>query len=95
MPSVHVDGLGFICHTWTEMFSTREVAKKLGLQTRTLSRYVQAGKLPAPKMVNSGGMTLHLWTEKDVDRARELLPTIANGRKTRHQKSRKNTKHKT
>jgi len=71
------------------MFSTREAAKKLGLQTRTLSRYIQARKLPAPKMVKSGGMTLHLWTEKDIENARELLPKIANGRKTRYQKQRK------
>ena len=71
------------------MFSTGEAAKKLGLQTRTLSRYLQAGKLPAPQMVKTGGMTLHLWTEKDIEKARELLPKIANGRKTRHQKSAK------
>lgn len=68
------------------MLSTSEAAKKLGLQTRTLSRYIQAGKLPAPKMARTGGMTLHLWTEKDIERARKLLPKIANGRKTRHQK---------
>lgn len=74
------------------MFSTREAAKKLGLQTRTLSRYIQAGKLPAPNVVKSGGMTLHLWTEKDIETARELLPNIANGRKTRHQKVRKRQK---
>jgi len=77
------------------MFSTGEAAKKLGLQTRTLSRYIQAGKLPAPKMVRTSGMTLHLWTEKDIERARKLLPKIANGRKTRHKKTktqRKKTK---
>jgi excisionase family DNA binding protein len=74
------------------MFSTREAAKKLGLQTRTLSRYIQAGKLPAPQMVKSGGMTLHLWTEKDIENARELLPKIANGRKTRHKKIKKQMK---
>lgn len=74
------------------MFSTREAAKKLGLQTRTLSRYIQAGKIPAPKMVKSGGMTLHLWTEKDIENAYELLPKIANGRKTRHKKVKKRVK---
>lgn len=74
------------------MLSTREAAKKLGLQTRTLSRYIQAGKLPAPKMVESGGMTLHLWTDSDIERARELLPKIANGRKTRHKKAKKQVK---
>jgi len=74
------------------MFSTREAAKKLGLHTRTLSRYIQAGKLPGPKMVTSGGMTLHLWTENDIERARELLPTIPDGRKTRHMKVKKQVK---
>jgi len=74
------------------MLSTREAAKKLGLQTRTLSRYIQAGKLPAPKMAKAGGMTLHLWTEEDVERARKLLPKIANGRKTWRQKKKTDTK---
>jgi excisionase family DNA binding protein len=74
------------------MFSTREAANRLGLQTRTLSRYIQAGKLPAPRMVKSGGMTLHLWTERDIERAREMLPKIANGRKTRHKKVKKKVK---
>jgi excisionase family DNA binding protein len=74
------------------MFSTREAAKRLGLQTRTLSRYIQAGKLPAPRMAKSGGMTLHLWSERDIERAREMLPTIANGRKTRHKKVTKKVK---
>lgn len=74
------------------MFSTGEAAKKLGLQTRTLSRYIQAGKLPAPKMAKTGGMTLHLWTDRDIERARKLLPKIANGRKTRYQKLREKQK---
>jgi excisionase family DNA binding protein len=76
------------------MFSTGEAAKKLGLQTRTLSRYIQAGKIPAPKMAKTGKMTLHLWTEADIERVRKLLPKIANGRKTRYQKKKKPTKKK-
>ena len=70
------------------MFSTTQAAKKLGLQVRTLSRYIQAGKIPAPEMVTSGGMTIHLWTEEDIERVRKLLPKIANGRKTRWQRQR-------
>jgi len=77
------------------MFSTREVAKKLGLQTRTLSRYIQAGKLPSPRIAKAGGMTLHLWTEEDIERVRKLLPKIANGRKTRYQKLREEQKSNT
>ena len=68
------------------MRSTNQVAKILGLTTATLSRYIKAGKIPSPKKVTSGGITIHLWSEADVDRVRKLLPKIANGRKTRHQK---------
>jgi predicted DNA-binding transcriptional regulator AlpA len=68
------------------MFSTRQAAKKLGITHATLSRYISAGKLPAPNTISSGGMTLHLWSEQDIERVRQLLPNIANGRKTRYKK---------
>ena len=68
------------------MYSTNQAAKKLGVTTATLSRYISARKIPAPKMVSSGGMTIHLWTDEDINRVRELLPKIANGRKTRYKK---------
>lgn len=60
----------------------------LGLGTKTLSRYIALGKVPAPKVVKSGGSTLHLWSEADIERVRKLLPKIKNGRKTRFQKER-------
>ena len=43
-------------------------------------------KVPEPKSVTSGGMTVHLWTETEIEAVRQLLPKIANGRKTRYQK---------
>ena len=67
-------------------FSTRQVAKKLGIGAITLSRYIAAGKVPAPKSASSGGMTIHFWTEQEIEHVRQLLPKIANGRKTRYQK---------
>jgi predicted site-specific integrase-resolvase len=70
------------------MFSTRQAAKKLNLEPRTLSRYLQAGKVPAPKMFSSGKMTVHLWTEEEIEHVRKLLPKVANGRKTRYKKKR-------
>jgi predicted site-specific integrase-resolvase len=76
------------------MLSTREAAKKLKISPIALSRYLKAGKLPAPKMFTSGKMTVHLWTEEEIERARGLLPKIANGRKTRYQKLKKQTKPK-
>jgi excisionase family DNA binding protein len=70
-------------------FSTREAAKQLGLDATTLSRYIAAKKVPAPKVVTTGGITVHLWTRKDIELVRELLPKINNGRKLRYKKQRK------
>jgi excisionase family DNA binding protein len=67
-------------------FSTRQAAKSLGITHVTLVRYIQAGKIPGPKSASSGGMTIHFWTEEEIERVRRLLPKIANGRKTRYRK---------
>lgn len=66
--------------------STREAAKKLGITAAALSRYVKVTKVPAPTIVRTGKASLHLWTEKEIERVRKLLPKIKNGRKTRYQK---------
>ena len=73
-------------------FSTRQAAKKLGITDATLVRYIQAGKVPAPKTATSGGMTIHFWTEAEIEHVRKLLPKIANGRKTRYKKLRESQK---
>ena len=70
------------------MFSTRQAAAKLGLDAKTLSRYIAAKKVPAPQILHVGSASLHGWTEEDIERVRALLPKIANGRKTRYQKLR-------
>jgi predicted DNA-binding transcriptional regulator AlpA len=69
-------------------FSSRQAAKKLGITQATLSRYIAAGKVPAPKVVSIGDFRVHSWTEEEVEHLRQLLPKIANGRKTRHQRER-------
>ena len=58
----------------------------LGIGSSTLARYIAAGKIPAPKAVQIGGMTAHLWTSREIERVRKLLPKIEDGRTTRHQK---------
>jgi excisionase family DNA binding protein len=78
-----------------ENFSTRQAAKMLGIGASTLSRYISAGKIPAPKAVQVGGMSVHLWTEREVERVRKLLPDIEDGRTTRHQKQAKKNMEKT
>jgi predicted transcriptional regulator len=73
-------------------YSTHQAAKKLGITQAALSKYIKAKKVPAPKTVTSGGMTIHLWTLAEIEHVRQLLPKIANGRKTRYSKLRKKQK---
>lgn len=60
----------------------------------SLSRYVADGKVPAPKSVIIGRYEVRAWTEEDIERVRIVLPKIANGRKTRYSKPKKQTTRK-
>jgi hypothetical protein len=79
----------YMYHRYTmKTFSTRQAANKLGITNVSLIRYIKAGKVPTPKSATSGGMTIHFWTEEQIEHVRQLLPKIANGRKTRYSKLR-------
>jgi len=67
-------------------YSTREAAKKLGISFPTINRYIADKKIPLPPIVKVGGVSVRLWSEREIERVRALLPKIANGRKTRYQK---------
>ena len=60
----------------------------MGIDATTLSRYISAGKVPEPKVLQVGRFRVHSWTEAEVEHVRKLLPKIANGRKTRYRKKR-------
>jgi predicted DNA-binding transcriptional regulator AlpA len=75
------------------IFSTRQAAKKLGINAGTLSRYISLKKVPAPKTVRFGNLKVHVWSKEDIENVRKLLPKIQNGRHTRYKKQkRKKTK---
>ena len=67
-------------------FSTREAASRLGITAAALSRYIRDKKVPAPQIVQTGKASMHLWTAEEIEHVRQLLPKIANGRKTRYKK---------
>jgi predicted DNA-binding transcriptional regulator AlpA len=75
-----------------DRYSTRQAAKKLGLGVTTLARYIEQGKVPAPAVVHLGGFQVHLWTPAEIEHVRQLLPKIANGRKTRYKEQSAKTK---
>jgi predicted site-specific integrase-resolvase len=78
-------------------FSTHQAAKLLGIHIDTLANYVAMGKVPSPEMipVGKGQRVVHLWTEEEIEHVRQLLPKIANGRKTRYSKLREKQKAQT
>jgi predicted DNA-binding transcriptional regulator AlpA len=73
-------------------FSTSQVAKRLGIGIKTLSRYIAEKKVPAPQIIDVGGRKVHVWTEPEIAGLQQLLPKIANGRKTRYSKLREKQK---
>ena len=73
-------------------YSTREAARKLGLSLVTLQRYIARKKVPAPSVKKVGGGAFRIWSEQDIEKVGRVLPSIKNGRKTRYQKRRNQTR---
>jgi hypothetical protein len=73
-------------------YSSQEAARKLGLSPSALGKYIRNKKIPAPQSVTTGGITVYLWTLAEIEYVRQLLPKIANGRKTRYSKLREKQK---
>jgi hypothetical protein len=60
----------------------------------TLAHYVAVGKVPTPEVIiaGKGKRVVHAWTDEEIEHVRQLLPKIANGRKTRYKKQSAKTK---
>jgi hypothetical protein len=65
------------------------------LDVKSIQRYIKAGKIPVPPLQIVGGGKFRVWTEAEIENIRQLLPKIANGRKTRYQKLREKQKAQT
>jgi transposase len=61
--------------------STREAAKKLGVNLVTLQRHIAAKTIQAPPIQKVGGVSIRLWTSRDIEKARKVLAGIRPGRK--------------
>ncbi len=73
-----------------KIYSSIGAAKELGLSPAVITKYIKAGKIPKPKMTE--GAHRYIWTEEEIEHVRQLLPKIANGRKTRYKKQSTKTK---
>ena len=64
-----------------DKFSTRAAAKKLGVTLLTLQRHVSAKTIKAPPLQKIGGVSVRLWTARDIEKARKVLAGVKPGRK--------------
>jgi len=62
-------------------FSTREAARKLGVTILTLQRHTAAKTVKAPPVEKVGGVSMRLWTARDIKEARKVLAGTRPGRK--------------
>lgn len=52
-------------------YTTAEVARVAGVDRQTLFRWLWAGKVPEPKQITFGGMSMRVWTAKELEQVKE------------------------
>jgi hypothetical protein len=62
---------------------TGEAASKLGVAILTLQRRIAAKTIAAPPVKKVGGVSMRLWTARDIAKARKVLQATRPGRKKR------------
>ena len=67
-----------------KQFSTRQAATKLGVTILTLQRHVSAETVDAPPVKKVGGVSMRLWTVRDIEKARKVLAATRPGRKRKN-----------
>jgi hypothetical protein len=65
-------------------YSTAEVARTVGVDKKTLLRWLWARKIAEPRHHTNGGQDVRIWTERDLQRVRRFKE--ANYRKGRGRK---------
>jgi hypothetical protein len=61
-------------------FSTTMAAEKLGMHRVNLQNAIKRRKIPAPKLSKVGGVSVRLWTTRDIERARKAMRTAKKHR---------------
>jgi hypothetical protein len=59
----------------------REAAKKLSVSLLTLQRHVSARTVDVPPLEKVGNVSVRLWPNRDIEKARKVLAGIKPGRK--------------
>lgn len=56
----------------------------MGVSMATINRYIVADTIPVPPLTRVGGVTVRLWSDKDIAKAKAIVAEFADGRRTRH-----------
>jgi hypothetical protein len=62
-------------------YSTREAAEKVGVTFVTLQRHVFRRTFPVPPLQKVGGVSVRLWSDRDIEKARKALAKVKKGGK--------------
>jgi len=68
-------------------YSTSEVAGLLGVDKRTLYRWLYSKRLPEPRFAKAGTVALRVWSDQDIKRAAELKAQLRRGRPQKGEKA--------
>jgi DNA-binding transcriptional MerR regulator len=55
----------------SKTYSTGEVAKLIDVHRVTLQQWLISGKLKEPRRINMSGVSVRVWSERDLARARK------------------------
>jgi hypothetical protein len=64
-------------------YTTKQVAKSIGVGYQTLLRWLYAKDLAEPERITLGGASVRLWTKADLQRARKHKVEGAASRRSR------------
>lgn len=67
-------------------YSTVEAAQRVGVSRQTLQSWIDAKRIPVPKLAKMGPVAVRLWTAEDIKRARAFKGTLKPGRKSKSTK---------
>jgi excisionase family DNA binding protein len=65
-------------------YTTGEAASEIGVSRQTLQSWIAGGKVPVPKAIEVGNVTVRLWTKADIERAKKFKGTLKPGPKAKN-----------
>jgi len=67
-------------------YSTGDAAKQIGVSRQTLQAWINSKSIPTPMLEKVGRVSIRLWTDADIERARKFKGTLKPGPKMKKKK---------